>query len=151
MEVILLKDVRRLGQPGDIKRVANGYARNYLIPRGLAAPATAAALREAEERAAANARLETKAKRQAEVQAVNLGKVELLFAAKAGEAGRLYGSVTKADIAEQLSLKLGQEVDRRKVLLDDPIKEVGESEVDVALHSNVKVTVTVIVEAEEAS
>jgi len=150
MEIILVKDVKRLGQAGEIKRVTDGYARNYLIPRGLAVPATGAARRQAAERAVVNARRDTSQMAKAEAQAVDLGDVELVFKAKASESGRLYGSITSAGIAAQLSDRIGREVNKRAVLLDDPIKEVGTSEVDVRLHSDVTITVTVVVKAEEA-
>jgi large subunit ribosomal protein L9 len=149
MEVILLRDVKRLGSAGEIKRVADGFARNYLLPRGLAVIATEGARKEAEARAAAERRREETAKASAQRRAEDLGHVELLFKARAGETGRLYGSVTSADIAKQLAEKIGAEVDRRKVQLAEPIKEVGTSSVDVKLHSDVTISVTVKVEADE--
>ena len=150
MEVILLKDVRRLGEAGDVKRVADGYARNYLIPRGLAALATASAKRQVEQRTAADVRRDVDERAVAVALAADLGELELLFTARVGESGRLYGSVSSADIAEKLAEKLGAPVDRRKVLLDEPIRQVGTETVEVKLHSDVTVTVTVTVEAEQA-
>ena len=149
MEVILLKDVRRLGKAGEIKTVADGYARNYLIPRGLAIPATEGARKQMAERAKARERRQAREKAQAEAQAANLAKVELTFKAKAGEKGRLYGSITNGDIATKLSEKLGIEVDKRKVLLEEPIKELGRFKVEVRVHPDVKTSLTVIVEPEE--
>jgi large subunit ribosomal protein L9 len=149
MEVILLKDVRRLGSAGEIKRVADGFARNYLLPRGLAVMATEGARKEIEAHAAVEQRREEAAKAVAQRRAENLGHIELIFKARAGETGRLYGSVTNADIAKQLAEKIGFEVDRRKVQLEEPIKEVGASTVDVKLHSDVTISVTVKVEADE--
>ena len=149
MEVVLLQDIKRLGKVGDIKRVADGYARNYLIPRGLAVIATEGARKQAAERAAANVRRDAVEKVEAEAKAAEIGNVELLFKAKTGESGHLYGSVTSADIAEQLGQEIGAEVDKRKVLLDEPIKEIGKSKVEVKLHSDVAITVTVIVEPED--
>lgn len=146
MEVILLKDVRRLGQAGDMKHVADGYARNYLIPRQLAVQATQAARKRIEEKAAAEARRTVQQKVSAERTAEELQHVELLFKAKVGESGRLYGSVTSADIAERLAEKIGAEVDKRKVSLDEPIREIGSSLVQVKLHTDVQIQVTVIVE-----
>ena len=150
MEVILLKDVKRLGKTGEIKRVADGYARNYLFPRGLAAVATDGARKQAQEREQASVRQEAEAKAHAEAQAVHLHHVELLFLAKAGDSGRLYGSITSADIAERLAEQIHAEVDKRKVLLPEPIKELGKHKVEVKLHSDVKITVTVVVESETA-
>ncbi len=148
MEVVLLKEVKRLGKAGEVKRVADGYARNYLIPRGLAVAATEAMIQQMAERNASAAQREAKAKAAAEAKAASLHNIELVFKAKVGESGRLYGSITSADIAEQLSQKLGEEIDKRRVLLEDPIKEVGRFKVEVKLHSDVKITVTVVVQGE---
>lgn len=151
MEVLLLKEVKRLGQAGEIRRVADGYARNYLIPRGLAVPATESARKQLAARQAAQSRAADAERAAAEAHAAALEQVELVFKAKSGESGRLYGSITSADIAEQLAARIGEPVDKRKVMLDEPIKEVGTSKVDVKLHADVRITVTVIVEGEEAS
>lgn len=149
MEVILLKEIKRLGKPGETKRVAGGYARNYLIPRGLAVPATAAARRREAERAAAQARRQANEKVVTKARVLDLQTVELVFKVKAGESGRLYGSITPADIADGLAERIGEEVDRRKVLLEGPIKEIGTSEVEVRLYPEATIRVTVIVEPEE--
>lgn len=148
MEVLLLKDVRRLGKAGEIKKVADGYARNYLLPRGLAVMATEAARQELAEQAAAKARRIANEQARAEARAQDLKDVTLRFTARVGESGRLYGSITSADIAAKLAQIVGAEVDKRKVLLEEPIKEIGKTKVDVRLHSNVAISVTVIVEAE---
>jgi large subunit ribosomal protein L9 len=150
MEVILVKEVKRLGKPGDVKRVADGYARNYLFPRGLAVPATDAARHQLAQEADAIVRREANEKAAAEAHAARLGNIQLVFKAKVGEGGRLYGSVTSADIATQLSAKVSEEIDKRKVLLEEPIREVGKSKVEVKLHTDVKILVTVVVEGEEA-
>jgi large subunit ribosomal protein L9 len=149
MQVVLLKDVKRLGKTGELHEVSDGYARNYLIPRGLAAAATSAARQQAAEHVAAQVRQERVEQEHAAQQATKMENIELVFAAKAGESGRLYGSITKADIAEQLAEKIGMDVDRRKIVLDEPIKELGTSTVEVQLHSTVSTTVKVIVEAQE--
>lgn len=151
MEVLLLKEVKRLGKPGEVRRVADGYARNYLIPRGLAVPATDAARKQVADREAARARAADAEKAAAEKHAAALQEVELVFKARSGESGRLYGSITSADIAEKLAERIGEPVDKRKVMLDEPIKEVGTSKVDVKLHADVKITVTVTVEGDQAS
>jgi len=148
MEVVLLKEVKRLGKRGDVKRVADGYARNYLIPRGLAVVATAAARSRIAEEAAVVERQELDEKGLAEEQAAKMEKAQLVFKAKAGESGRLYGSITSGNIAEQLTEKFGIEMDKRKVALEEPIKEVGKTKVEIKLHPEIKVTITVIVEAE---
>jgi len=149
VQVILLKDVKRLGNLGEVKRVSAGYARNYLIPRGLALPATEAARKQIAERATARARQQATEKATVEAKAADLQGVELVFQARASESGRLYGSVTSADIAEQLSQRVGIEIDKRKVLLEDPIKEIGTTQVEIKLHADVRLTVTVIVESEQ--
>jgi len=149
MEVILIKDVKRLGKAGEIKRVADGYARNYLIPRGLAVRATEAARKQLAERAAARARRAQAEKARAELQAADLESTELVFQARAGESGKLYGSVTNADIAEKLSATLGIQVDKRRIILEEPIKQVGKHKVEVKLQGDTKAAITVIVEAQE--
>ena len=148
MEVVLLKEVKRLGKRGDVKRVADGYARNYLIPRGLAVVATVAARSRIAEEAAVVERQELDEKGLAEEQAAKMEKAQLVFKAKASESGRLYGSITSGNIAEQLTEKFGIEIDKRKVVLEEPIKEVGKTKVEIKLHPEVKVIVTVTVEAE---
>ena len=150
MEVILLKEVKRLGQAGDVKKVADGYARNYLIPRGLAVPASEGVRQTLAQQAEARLRHQAQDKAAAEAKAANLQHIVLEFTAKAGDSGRLYGSITSADIAARLSEIIGEEVDKRKVLLEEPIKEAGQSKVDVKLHPDVKITVRVIVKAEAA-
>ena len=149
MQVVLLKDVKRLGNAGDVKRVADGYARNYLIPRGLASPATAAARNQAEQIPAAETKAQVSQVVKASGQAQNLEGVELVFAAKAGESGKLYGSITNGDIAERLTETLGMDIDKRKVELAEPIKQIGKSQVSIRLHSDVTSSITVIVEADE--
>ncbi len=150
MEVVLLKAVKGLGTAGDVCKVADGYARNYLLRRGLAVPATEGARKRVAAEAEAQAREEAKAVAQAEAQAARLEDVSLIFKVRAGEGGQLYGSVTNADIAERLSATLGEEIDKRKVLLEDPLKEICTRDVEVRLHSGVKITVKVSVEPEDA-
>jgi large subunit ribosomal protein L9 len=151
MEVVLLKEVKRLGKPGDVKRVADGYARNYLIPRGLAVLATETARHRVFEEAQVVERQESSEKADAEAQAAKVDKAQLVFKAKVGESGRLYGSITNAQIAQQLSEQVGIEIDKRKVALDEPIKEVGKTKVEIKLHPEVRATITVIVQDEVAS
>ncbi len=149
MEVVLLKDVSRLGEAGDVRDVAPGYARNYLIPKGLAAVATEATRKRVKERAAAEARREAAQKESAEEKAADLEGVELLFTPRVGESGRLYGSITKRDIIEQILEKTGEEIDTRQVMLEDSIKEVGEYQLEIELHSDVMQEIKVTVEAQE--
>jgi large subunit ribosomal protein L9 len=147
MEVILRESVDNLGQRGDIVKVADGYARNYLLPRKLALPATHGNRKQVErERAKFDAR-EAEEKRAAEAVADRLKGVEIVVARRVGETEALYGSVTAADIAELLHAR-GFEFDRRKLQLAEPLKKLGDFEVPVRLHREVLTAVRVKVVAE---
>ena len=144
MEVILREHVDNLGQRGEIVKVADGYARNYLLPRKLALPATDANKKWIErERKIAEAR-DQEERGAAEAIATRLSALDLTILRKVGENDQLYGSVTNADIAELLAKK-GFEVDRRKILLPDPIKTLGENSVPVKLHRDVTAQLKVTV------
>jgi len=147
MEVILKEDVADLGFRGELVRVADGYARNYLLPRKLAMQATDENKAVIEQMKAAAARRSASEKAQAEQLATQLEPLVLSFTRKAGEAGHLFGSVTSADIAAELAAQ-GHEVDRRKIQLGDPIKSTGEFKVAIRLHREVTARVTVKVQAE---
>ena len=148
MEVILRDHVENLGRRGEIVKVADGYARNYLLPRKLALPANASNKQWVErERKIADQR-ELEERGAAEAIAARLNMLELSITRKVGENDQLYGSVTNADIAELLAKK-GFEIDRRKILLPDPIKALGETTVPVKLHREVTAQVKVTVGKEE--
>lgn len=147
MKVILIENVPGLGDRGEIKEVAPGYARNYLIPKGLAVVATPGAVQEWKARLAARAAREAREAQQAAELAERMSALTLTFRAKAGPTGRLYGSVTTAEIAERLGQELGVSIDRRKIL-SDPLREVGEHTVTVRLTHGVEAQVRVVVEAE---
>jgi large subunit ribosomal protein L9 len=149
MDVILLKDVKGVGKAGDMVKVADGYARNYLIPRKLGIVATPAARKQAEDQANLRARREAAAIKAAQTHAEELRSIELVFKVRTGETHRLYGSITSGDIARRLSERIGDDVDKRKVVLPEPIKEIGAFPVEVKLHNDVHITVTVVVEPEE--
>lgn len=136
MKVVLCDHVDHLGERGDIVSVAPGYARNYLLPKRLAMPATPGNLRTLEHRRRVWELKEAQETEAARELAGRLTEVELAIAKKAGESGTLYGSVTSAEIAELLAAK-GIEVDRRRIVLDEPIKSVGAHEVTVKLHREV--------------
>src|SRR5689334_20442113 len=119
MKVILTEDVQHLGEAGAIKEVANGYARNYLLPRGLAKPATPGMVKVIEERKAAEVRRIAKAEEENRSLATLIEQQTLHMQARVGKQGRLYGSITAADIANMLSQRIGQTIDRRKVELAD--------------------------------
>jgi large subunit ribosomal protein L9 len=150
MEVILKEDVPNLGLRGDVVKVAEGYGRNYLLPRNMALQATAANKAVIEQMKAAAARRSASEKAVAEELAAKLAPVELNFVRKSGEAGHLFGSVTSADIANELEAK-GFDVDRRKIQLSDPLKTVGDIVVGIRLHREVTahVKVKVVAEARE--
>ena len=147
MEVILREDVKSLGKAGDLVRVKPGYGRNYLLPSGLAYEATEGnKKRIAAETRAPSTRAEAE-RTEAQAQAARLGAVELTITGKAGEEGKLFGSVTASDIAEALAAK-GFEVDRRRIELDQPIKALGRHTVGVRLHADVRAEIRVDVVAE---
>lgn len=133
MKVILTQDVPKLGDAGTIQNVADGFARNYLIPQGIAEMATPGVVKQVEERQAAEAKRIAKLEEEMRELAERIEQVRLEMHANIGEHGRLFGSITSSDIAEQLSEVLGEEIDRRKVELDAPIREVGEYQVEVRL------------------
>lgn len=144
MEVILRDHVENLGRRGEIVKVADGYARNYLLPRNLALPATDANKTRIErERKIVEAR-EGEERGAAEAIAARLAALEINIGRKVGENDHLYGSVTNADIAEALAAK-GFEIDRRKILLADPLKALGETSVPVKLHRDVTAQLRVAV------
>lgn len=145
--VLLRQDVDNLGARGDIVKVKAGYARNYLLPRKLAVAATASNVKQIEQQRAALLRIEAKERHTAESQAEQLKALKLNFARRGGEHGILYGSVTTMDIAEALK-EQGHEIDRRRILLREPIKEMGEFTVAVRLHKDVSLELPVIVSPE---
>jgi large subunit ribosomal protein L9 len=151
MKVLLVEDVEKLGQAGDVKEVAGGYGRNYLIPKGFAVLATRGQIRQAEERLQSRRRREEVARRDAEAVAARINGVTLRFTARVGELDRLYGSVTNADIASKLHEQLDIEIDRRKIDLEDPIKRIGVYPVKVKLGSGLESMLNVVVEAEAGS
>ena len=136
MDVILLEDVARLGQAGEVCNVAPGYARNHLIPKKLAVIATTGALKELEQKQQAEARHQEQLKAEAQELAGKLEGLMLTIHAKTGEKDRLYGSVTSADIAETLEEQTGMSIDRRKIELEEPIRQLGIHSVTVRLHSD---------------
>ena len=146
IEVILKEHVEHLGQRGEIVKVADGYARNYLLPRKLALAVTTENKRQVErERAIAEAR-EADERIQAQALASRIGAIELAIARRVGENDTLYGSVTSADIAEALAAR-DLPIDRRKIQLGEPLKSLGEHSVPVKLHREVTVQLKVVVVA----
>lgn len=148
MKVILIQLVENLGEIGDVVEVANGYGRNFLIPRGFAVAATAKNKRELGHEQRLREHRIARARTEAEAFAGELQALTCRFTRKAGEEGRLFGSVTAMDIAEQLKGS-GVEVDRRRIQLEQPIKSLGEFAVSVRLRPEVTAALKVLVEPEE--
>ena len=147
MEVILKQEIRKLGGKGDVVRVANGYARNFLFPKQMALPATAANKKQIEEMRAAADREAARLRGDAAKLAEQLQALTIEITARAGDSDQLFGSVTSRDIAAELETK-GYAIDRHKIVLDKPIRMVGEHVVSVHLHRDVNVPLTVNVLAE---
>ena len=150
MEVILLKDVPRLGRAGELRNVAPGYARNYLVPEGLATLVTKGALKQLELQSQAEARRMRQLEVEARELAAQLEGVTLTLTAKTGEEDRLYGSITSGDIADALESEIGKSVDRRKIELEEPIRELGTYSVPFKLLSDLAPTIVVeVIKKEE--
>lgn len=143
MRVILQKPVENLGAPGDVVEVADGYARNYLVPRGLAVKATKGAMRHAESLRRAHEARVAKARAEAEAAAQRITAAALRIPAKVGEEGKLFGSITAEQIAEEIERQTGVAVDRHDVRLEQPIRSVGVHEVRVHLFAGVDPVVQV--------
>ena len=148
MKVILNKDVKGTGKAGDVVTVSDGYARNMLIPRGLATEATQSNIRQLEKQKAIAAEKKAEEKAAAQELAEKLNKASIKMKIKAGEGGRIFGSITSKDIADAIKMQLGMDIDRKKVKLDAPIKQVGQTDVDMRLYQDVNAKIKVIIEAE---
>lgn len=148
MKVILNKDVKDIGKAGALVEVSEGYARNFLFPRKLAAEATPAAMKQWEEMKKAEARKEERLKAAAQELAKLLEEAKVVVTAKSGEGGRLYGTITSKEIAHAISKQTGHEVDKRKIELNDPIKALGTFQFAVKLHPQVSAKMRVTVQEE---
>jgi large subunit ribosomal protein L9 len=149
MKVILLQDVPGLGQPGDVKTVAEGYARNYLLPRQMVTAATPTALATLQERVAAEQRRQEKMRAELASLAERLNAVTLTFSVRVGGQNRLYGSVTNQNIAEALRDTQGIIVDRRAIVLSEPLRALGTFKVPVRLGTGVEPSITVELKPED--
>ena len=147
MEVILKEDVVKLGNRGDVVKVADGYGRNYLLPGKLAIEATTANKAVIEQMKASSIRKSAKEKTQSEELSRQMDAVELTFERKVGENEHLFGSVTSGDIAQQLEAA-GFKIDRRKIALEEPLKQLGEFHVPVKLHREVTAHVKVVIKSD---
>lgn len=148
MIVILNKDVKGTGKAGDVVKVSDGYARNMLIPKGLATEATQGNIRHLEKQKDIAAEKKAEEKAAAKKQAEKIGKLTVTIKTKAGDGGKIFGSITSKDIAEGLKSQHGIEVDKKKIQLSSPIKQTGEMSVDIKLYSEVSAELKVKVEAE---
>jgi len=137
MKVILLKDLKGTGKKGDVINVSDGYARNFLFPKGVAKEASEGNLKILSEQKTSQKIKEEKEKEAAKELAKSMEELTVTLFSKAGEGGRLFGSITSKDIAENLKKKHGIDVDKRKILLDEPIKALGMSFVEIKLHQDV--------------
>jgi large subunit ribosomal protein L9 len=144
MEVILKEDVQKLGHRGDVVKVSDGYGRNFLLPRKLAIEATTGNRAVIEEMKAAAQRRSVREKADAEGLAKQFDNVHLVFLRKVGEREHLFGSVTSADIAQELEAR-GFNIDRRKIQLDEPIKTLGDFNVEIKLHRDVSAPIKVTI------
>ena len=148
MRVILKREVAGLGRPGDVKDVADGYAQNFLLPRGLAIEATAGEMKVLARARDAKRAKQDRAHADAEDLAKRLSETTLVFKLKAGEQGKTFGSVTNKDIAEALQRQHKVDVDRTKVHLPEPLKSLGVHKVEIRLLTDVRANVTVAIEPE---
>lgn len=149
MQVLLIQDVAGLGHAGDIKKVADGYALNYLIARGLAMVATEGAVRQAKQVKEASERHRQHKHSEAEILAQKLSGLVVRFKAKVGEGDKLYGSITNADIAEAVGQKIGESIDKRRVEMEHPIRDLGPHQVPLRVGPEVVAEVTVVVQRED--
>lgn len=143
MKILLQRQVANLGDPGEVVDVADGYARNFLIPRGLALRASSGALRHAERTRGLQEERTERDRETAQARAEELEKSPIRVTAQAGEEGRLFGSITAQQLAEELSKAVGWRIDRRRIALEEPIRSTGVHTVRVHLHQEVNATVTV--------
>ena len=148
MEVLLKKDVKGVGHAGDIKKVADGYGRNYLIPQGLASQANQGAAKQAVQIKSTTERKEERERQSALSLAEKISALTLNFKARATDTDRLFGSVTASDIALAIEQAVGQEIAKRQVDLEHPIRDLGMHKVPVHLMSNIVPEVTVVIERE---
>ena len=148
MKIVFLKDVSAKDKKGDIREVADGYARNFLLPKGLALPATPAAIKAAETQTEQRAQRQAREQEELNELARRLEGRELRFKARAGAKGRLHGAVTSADIAAELSRHMDYNVDKKRVELDEPLHHLGSYEVAISLSKGSEAKITVVIEEE---
>lgn len=148
MKIVMRQDVPKVGDAGSVQTVSDGYARNYLIPKGLAVVATTGELKVAAHNQAVKDRKIVRQEEQLRSLADKINGQRLAFTARAGEQGRLYGSITASDVATALAAQISEEIDRRRVVLDEPLRSIGQHTVTVHLVGRLRPQVTVVIEAE---
>ena len=148
MKVVLRADVESLGNKGDLLEVSDGYARNYLVPRGLAMRATKGVVKQAESMRRNRAARDARDREAAQAVADQLAGKRIELKARAGEGGRLFGSVTSSDVAAAVQAQLGVEIDRRHLTMPEPLKQLGPADIPLRLHPEVEVQLPVEVVAE---
>jgi large subunit ribosomal protein L9 len=148
VKIVLREDVDNLGHKGDLVDVADGYARNFLVPRGLAMKATRGGVAQAEAMRRNRSAREERDRGEAQELADRLSAGKVTVTARAGEGGKLFGSITSSDLAEAIAKQSGVEIDRRSIQLSEPLKELGDAEVPVKLHADVTAMLHVEVVAE---
>jgi large subunit ribosomal protein L9 len=149
MKVVLLENIPGRGRAGEIREVSAGFARNFLLPRGLARVATAAVIKETEARIQKEHREETVNRDRSLEMAEQIEGKELHFKARAGAGDRLFGSITAADIAEELSQATGLVIDKKRIDIEKPIRQAGSHQVVVRLAGDIKPQITVVIEEEQ--
>ena len=148
MIVILNRDIKGIGKAGDVVNVSDGYARNMLLPKGYATEATEGNIRSLKKQKAIAAEKKAEEKAAAQQTAEKIGKVSVEIKTKAGEGGRIFGSITSKDIADALKVQHNITVDKKKILLDSPIKQTGEMTVEIKLYTDVNAKLKVVVNAQ---
>lgn len=148
MKIILTQDVKKLGKKGDIMEVAEGYARNFLLPQKLATAATNSNLNQISQQKTAEANRAKRLLEEARLLAAQLEKITVVIVAKAGEGGRLFGAVTTKDIADAMKQQHKVDIDRRKIDMPDPVKNLGEHTANLKLHPEVSVDLQLKITAE---
>jgi len=136
MEIILMENIEKLGQVGDVVKVKNGYARNYLLPRQMAMPATAGNVKRIEKEKTKRLAIREAEKKEAQIRADELSKVSITIAVQVNEEEKLYGAISESDIIEAIHAQ-GHQIDRKSLVIEKPINELGQTEVGVKLHPQV--------------
>lgn len=149
MKVIFLKDVKGTAKKGELKEVSDGYARNFLFPKGIAKEATTGTINDLKQQQTSEALKKEKAEQDARDLGEKMKSLKITMYSKAGEGGKLFGSITSKDVAERIKKDHSIEIDKRKILMDDHIKTLGEHTVNVKLHQNVTSSFTVQVKQKD--